>query len=258
MSKVVQLNFFGYKDETNKKSYQVARKNVAYYGADGAQIQDLLTVLIGPSARPETVGALVSKGLLEMARMSEQDFMEYEGIGEAAAQRIVAAFAKEELIQSLQEGRLDAVFVDTSYIGESLWSCELFTESYYAVFPIHHRFRSRKSVETAELCHEPLIVHQAPCDTRKHIIEKMESLGYMLNVISELPSGDFILGAVAAGMGITIVPELMAKHIGLLQLFALPINDFGIRSISIATRNRNLGSQLYEFISTSVKSPFTK
>ncbi|MBH8605878.1 LysR family transcriptional regulator [Thermoactinomyces sp. CICC 10522] len=164
-----------------------------------------------------------------------------------------------ELIQSLQEGRLDAVFVDTSYVGESLWSCELFTESYYAVFPLHHRFHSRKTVELSELCEEPLIVHQAPCDTRKHIIEQMESLGHKPNIISEVAFGDFILGAVAAGMGITIIPELMAKNIGHLQLFALPITNFGRkRSISIATRSRKLGLQLYEFISTSVESSSTK
>jgi DNA-binding transcriptional LysR family regulator len=81
------------------------------------------------------------------------------------------------------------------------------------VFPLHHRFRSRKTVELAELCEEPLIVHQAPCDTRKHIIEQMESLGHKPNIISEVAFGDFILGAVTAGMGITIIPELMAKNI---------------------------------------------
>nr|WP_308423124.1 LysR family transcriptional regulator [Marinithermofilum abyssi] len=50
-----------------------------------------------------------------------------------------------ELIQSLQEGRLDAVFVDATYIGESLWSCELFTESYYAVFPFTPSFSFAKN-----------------------------------------------------------------------------------------------------------------
>ncbi|AUS08956.1 LysR family transcriptional regulator [Laceyella sacchari] len=163
-----------------------------------------------------------------------------------------------ELIQSLQEGRLDAVFVDTSDVGDSLWSCELFTESYYVVFPLHHRFRSRKTVEFAELCDEPLIVHQAPCDTRKHIIEQMALLGHKPNIISEVAFGDFILGVVAAGMGITILPELMAKNIGHLQLFALPITNFGRkRSISIATRSRKLGLQLYKVISTTVESPST-
>jgi DNA-binding transcriptional LysR family regulator len=64
-----------------------------------------------------------------------------------------------------------------------------------------------------ELCDEPLILHQAPCDTRKHIIEQMEMLGHKPNIISEVAFGDFILGAVAAGMGITILPELMSKNI---------------------------------------------
>ncbi|MFC7441337.1 LysR family transcriptional regulator substrate-binding protein [Laceyella putida] len=83
----------------------------------------------------------------------------------------------------------------------------------------------------------------------------MESLGHKPNIINEVAFGDFILGAVAAGMGITIIPELMAKNIGHLQLFALPIVDFGRnRSISIATRSRKFGLQLYQFISTDCES----
>ncbi|MGA9172961.1 MAG: LysR family transcriptional regulator substrate-binding protein, partial [Thermoactinomyces sp.] len=94
--------------------------------------------------------------------------------------------------------------------------------------------------------------------TRKHIIEQMESLGHKPNIISEVAFGDFILGAVTAGMGITIIPELMAKNIIHLQLFALPITNFGRkRSISLATRCRKLGTQLYKSISTSVESPST-
>jgi LysR family transcriptional regulator, transcription activator of glutamate synthase operon len=41
----------------------------------------------------------------------------------------------------------------------------------------------------------------------------MEMLGHKPNIISEVAFGDFILGAVAAGMGITILPELMSKNI---------------------------------------------
>lgn len=154
-----------------------------------------------------------------------------------------------ELLQSLQEGRLDAVFVEALNTGESLWSCELFTEPYYAVFPLDHRFKSKKAVGLAELCEEPLIAHQAPCDTRKHIIEQMESLGYKPNIICEVAFGDFIFGAVTAGMGITIVPELMAKNIGHLELFALPIDNFGRkRTVSLVTRSKKLGSKLYQLI----------
>ncbi|MCP3740792.1 LysR family transcriptional regulator [Rossellomorea sp. BNER] len=154
-----------------------------------------------------------------------------------------------ELLQSLEEGRLDGVFVDTFYSGESLSSFELFTEPYYAVFPLDHRFKSKKSVKLAELCEEPLIAHQAPCDTRRHIFEQMKLLGHKPNIISEVAFGDFIFGAVTAGMGITIAPELMAKNIGHLELFALPIDSFGrTRTVSLVTRCEKLGSKLYQLI----------
>lgn len=155
----------------------------------------------------------------------------------------------DELVQSLEEGRLDVVLIDTLSTKETLWSWELFTEPYYAVFPIDHRFRSRKTVQLVDLCKEPLIVHQAPCDTRRRIKEQMDSLGYKPNIISEVAFGDFIFGAVMAGMGITIVPEISAKHIDHQQLFALPIIDFGKkRSISLATKNAKLGLKLYQFL----------
>lgn len=161
-----------------------------------------------------------------------------------------------ELVQSLLEGRLDAVFVDSLYIGESLWHRELFTENYYAVFPKHHPFRSKETVELAELSTEPLIVHQAPCDTRKHLMEKMESLGYKPNIIREVAFGDFIYGAVMAGMGITIVPELVAKNIGHLELFVLPITDFGRkRTISLVTKSSKIGTALYQFIEKISETP---
>ncbi|MGE8205496.1 LysR family transcriptional regulator [Heyndrickxia sp. NPDC080065] len=152
-----------------------------------------------------------------------------------------------ELIDSLLEGRLEAVFVDTQYTEETLWSSELFTESYYAVFPINHRFRSKKAVKLEELCEESLIVHQAPCDSRKHIISQMELLGHKPNIINEVAFGDFIYGYVMSGMGITIVPEIVAKNISHLQLSCLPIIDF-MRSISLTTKSSKLGVQLSKLL----------
>ncbi|TCS92539.1 LysR family transcriptional regulator [Hazenella coriacea] len=158
-----------------------------------------------------------------------------------------------ELIQSLQEGRLDVVFLNALYTDESLWNYELFEEPYCAVFPLEHRFHSKKSVDLAEICEEPLIVHQAPCDSRKHIISEMELLGHKPHIINEVAFGDFIYGYVMAGMGITIVPELVAKNLNHLQLFALPIVD-ARRTISMTTKSNKLGKQLAKFM--SIKDDF--
>lgn len=154
-----------------------------------------------------------------------------------------------ELLQSLQEERLDAAFIETEYTDKSLWSCELFTESYYALLPLDHKYKSKDTVQLIELCEEPLITHQAPCDTRSHIVSQMELIGYKPNIVSEVAFGDFIYGAVAAGMGITIVPELLAKNINHLDLLVLPIVNFGRkRTISLVSQDKRLGSMLYQYI----------
>lgn len=150
-----------------------------------------------------------------------------------------------ELIKSLIEGRLDAGFVDKKYIERTLWSNDLFTESYYAVFPMSHPFQSTKSVKLMDLCGEPLIVHQGPCDSRSHIISNLESLGQKPNIIREVSFGDFIYGYVMAGLGITIVPQLVAQNLSHLELFTLPIEDLN-RTISLVTNSRNHGFQLFK------------
>ncbi|PUA38242.1 LysR family transcriptional regulator [Paenibacillus elgii] len=152
-----------------------------------------------------------------------------------------------DLLQSLKEGRLDSVLVDSLYTDDSVWHCELFTECYYAVFSVDHRFRSKTTVTLSDLCGEPLIVHQAPCDTRSHIHGQMEALGHKPHIVNEVSFGDFIFGYVMAGMGFAIVPELVAKNIGHLNLFALPIADFK-RSISLAAKSGKLGTQLSSFL----------
>ncbi|MFB6366664.1 LysR family transcriptional regulator [Paenibacillus elgii] len=152
-----------------------------------------------------------------------------------------------DLLQSLKEGRLDSVLVDALYTDDSVWHCELFTESYYAVFSADHRFHSKTTVTLADLCGEPLIVHQAPCDTRSHIYWQMEALGHHPHIVNEVSFGDFIFGYVMAGMGFAIVPEIVAKNIGHLNLFALPIVDFK-RSVSLAAKSGKLGTHLSGFL----------
>ncbi len=155
----------------------------------------------------------------------------------------------KELLKSLQEERLDAVFVETTCTDRSLWSSELFTEPYYALVSLDHKYQNKDTIQLAEICEEPLITHQAPCDTRNHIVYQMKSAGYKPNIISEVAFGDFIYGAVAAGMGITIVPELLAKNINHLDLLALPIVNFGRkRTISLVSPDKRLGSMLYQYI----------
>lgn len=154
-----------------------------------------------------------------------------------------------ELLESLKEGRLDAVFVDDDYVEKTLWKHKLFTEDYYVVLPSDHKLKSNKTIQLEALLGEPFITHQKPCDTRKRIIEQFHYLGLQPNITNEVEFGDFIFGAITSGTGITIVPQIIAQNIQHLDVCCLPISNFGItRTISLVTTNKKIGSLLYKFI----------
>ncbi|WP_255298508.1 LysR substrate-binding domain-containing protein [Brevibacillus dissolubilis] len=50
-------------------------------------------------------------------------------------------------------------------------------------------------------------------------------------ISSEIAFGEFLLGYVAAGAGVSIVPELIARPIGYLALGSLPITDFPVMRV---------------------------
>src|SRR5699024_10348758 len=136
------------------------------------------------------------------------------------------------------------------YINESLWKWELFTEDYYVVLPNSYKNIYADTIDIEDIRKEPLITHQDACDTKRRIIEQFNSLGYNPNIVSEVAFGDVVFGAISTGIGITIVPGLIAKNIQHLNLFCLPISNFGTkRTISLVTTNKSTGA----FIKNTLK-----
>src|SRR5699024_5653823 len=120
-------------------------------------------------SKPLVIGSLPSLATYYLPlRMKDFHFMD-------RPVSIMLQNTSSELLQSLHEGRLDAVFVETEYIdNKSLWSYDLFTEPYYALVSADHKYKCKDTVHLIELCEQPLITHQSPCDTRSHIISQMK------------------------------------------------------------------------------------
>lgn len=65
---------------------------------------------------------------------------------------------------------------------------------------------------------------------------------------TEVDFGEFSIGYVAAEGGITVVPEITAKHLGYSVVKAIPINNINFRrSISIISQTNSVGKFLYPF-----------
>jgi LysR family transcriptional regulator, transcription activator of glutamate synthase operon len=154
-----------------------------------------------------------------------------------------------EMAHFLLEGRLDVALMENDCAPTGLWSRVLHKEPYAAVVHSSHRLAERSSIVMTDLSGESMVMYTPMCDVRRHVTLAYERAGLELSVGSELQYGDMILGFVAAGAGVTIVPVSVAERVAHLPLRTLPVDDFGMeRTLSLVCRTPKLGSMLCKFL----------
>lgn len=148
-----------------------------------------------------------------------------------------------ELYEQLQAGILDAIVCEClPYSSLPIWKRTLFAEPYAAIVYKEHPLASQSTVSAAQLSEEPLIVHPPECRIRQALSSQLERLGCKPSIKMEVGFHDFILGYVAAGAGITLIPRMAADHLNHVSLTAIPISDEGFeRVISVITLQSGKG-----------------
>ncbi|MFC5451637.1 LysR family transcriptional regulator [Paenibacillus aestuarii] len=158
-----------------------------------------------------------------------------------------------ELLSWLKAGKLDAALIDKRSADPHLWSKDLFSESYLAILPKSHPLGEQQCVTVADIKDESFVFYPESCDVRQCITQRLLMLGIEPKVSTEVSFGDFILGYVAAGAGITILPKIVTENLSVVSLTAVPIIDFNTtRTISIIARSEKLGKRLYRSFDPSV------
>jgi LysR family transcriptional activator of glutamate synthase operon len=155
---------------------------------------------------------------------------------------LVVKPTSEELIELVQAGPLYAAVVDNLSSRRSLWRKPLFTEPLYAVLPPQHPYYACESIDVKTLGREPLVLHPPACSIRACVTRLLEREQAEPWVRMEVGFGDFLLGYVAAGAGITVVPKLVGDHVSHLGLRAVPIADEEAkRTVSLIARSAAVG-----------------
>jgi LysR family transcriptional activator of glutamate synthase operon len=154
-----------------------------------------------------------------------------------------------EIMDLLQTGTVDAAVVQTSaLIPKSFWYIELFCEPFYAVIPETHALYEKDEVTLSELADEALVVYPHKCDVRNKIVEAFDAENRVPIIGTEVSFGESIPGFVASGSGISILPEIMAKHIWLPSLKAIPITGTSLsRTISLVCPKPDFGKKLRRY-----------
>ncbi|WP_236000563.1 LysR substrate-binding domain-containing protein, partial [Bradyrhizobium uaiense] len=123
-----------------------------------------------------------------------------------------------ELIEAVEADRLDAAFVRSpSERLENLTITHLLDEEMLVALPDHHsraRKDTRRRISLASLADEPLILYRRPTGPGLYdsIIAACRAAGFSPKVAQEATRMVSTLSLVAAGLGISIVPESMARR----------------------------------------------
>jgi DNA-binding transcriptional LysR family regulator len=124
----------------------------------------------------------------------------------------IRALPHSQLVFELRTGELDVAVMgfgqpDSAIVGER------FTEEPFVVaLPADHRLARRASVKYRDLAGERLVTlsRQAAPDLLPEILGACAQRGYVVQQVEETSSEDSVIGLVAAGAGIAIVPDSWA------------------------------------------------
>ena len=115
------------------------------------------------------------------------------------------------LLEALDDGSIDIAMVALPVHGDKIRSVELFREPMVAVLPESHKYAARKAIRLEELKNEPFLLLKEGHCFRESTISACGKSKIKPRVVFE--SGQFatILAMVAAGVGVSAVPEMAVQ-----------------------------------------------
>jgi LysR family transcriptional regulator, hydrogen peroxide-inducible genes activator len=117
------------------------------------------------------------------------------------------------LVSQLQEGQMDLALVALPVPGGEFEFRELIREPLFVAVSKKHRLAREKSLALQQLeAHPFLLLKEGHC-FRETIVSACQRSRLHLNVVFETGQFSTILGLVAAGMGISIVPKMAAQAV---------------------------------------------
>lgn len=116
-------------------------------------------------------------------------------------------------LEALKRGRIDVGFGRVLIADAAIESEVLFEEPLFAVLPVDHPLASRSAVSLAELAPEPFLLY--PSRPRPsygdHVRALFQARGLAPSVTQEVNEVQTVLGLVAAGVGVSLVPRSVQK-----------------------------------------------
>jgi DNA-binding transcriptional LysR family regulator len=141
-------------------------------------------------------------------------------------------------VEVLLDGRVDIGYVRMPIDTTGLHTEHLFSEPRLAAVPAHHHLAARADIRLAELASETMLQHPAGIPEWQTTIASRPDQAPVLAAMN-FRSVEEKLEAVAAGRGVSVLPESTARYYHRTDITYLPITDIPDNEVRLAwTTNR--------------------
>lgn len=118
----------------------------------------------------------------------------------------------ENIARRLEDGDIDLGILSTFRAGPNLLSRFLATEPLLVALPKEHRLAERQKLQWSDLTREKfLVLHEAHCLSRQ-VSRLCSAHGIRPEVVLHGAQLGTVVGMVAVGMGLSLVPQMMVAH----------------------------------------------
>lgn len=129
------------------------------------------------------------------------------------------------LIHDLMNNEVDLSFISPfPYKHDAIAGDVLLTEPLYAVLPQSHELAGSTSIRLEQLKDEPFVLFNEGYSLRPIVVEACHRAGFKPKIGFEGEETDTIRGLVAAGMGVSLLPEMALVEVSPLQPAKVPIS----------------------------------
>lgn len=126
------------------------------------------------------------------------------------------------LLEDMQKGELDFCLVSPIELHTPIEWTKLFSEQLFVYVPKTHMLAKHTSIDLHQLAEEPFILLKQGYALRILTEEMLQEKGIQPKIAFEGDEADTIAGLVAAGLGISILPDMKGTDIN--NIIKIPIN----------------------------------
>lgn len=150
-----------------------------------------------------------------------------------------------QLIRGLEDDFFNIVFVSDALQKPELVTIPLLVEPFFLVMKSSNYLLEVEDIDFLTVAKEKLILYKDPCPIRASIREHCNLMNVTPNIILELELTESIISYVEQGLGITILPKMVADSINNPSITVREIKKFPIhRVISAVLKKDQVSSYL--------------